>query len=151
MKKCNGNYRTNYFKGCGNNFNTLKYGLCVRCLYNWSTTTKEGKEWYKKNSIKNKYKDSKKKYKKISPISKKRELQNKKYLILREEFLSIPENKICPIYKTPTTDIHHMKGRIGDLLLNINYWVALSREGHRYVEDHPKWALENGYTVKRNQ
>jgi len=51
--------------------------------------------------------------------------------------------------KTETTDIHHKKGRIGKLYLDITFWIALSREGHCMVEENPEWAKENGYSLDR--
>ena len=88
-------------------------------------------------------------YKPIKKVSDKRKIQNAKYLVLRIEFLGRPENQKCPITGKPTTDVHHMKGRIGDLLLDTRYWVALSREGHKYVEENPEWAKENGFSLNR--
>jgi len=88
-------------------------------------------------------------YKPIKKVSDKRKIENAKYLVLRIEFLGKPENQKCPINGKPTTDVHHMKGRIGDLLLDTRYWVALSREGHKFVEENPEWAKENGYSLNR--
>lgn len=85
----------------------------------------------------------------IKKVSEKRSVENLKYLAQRIVFLGKPENKICPITKKPTSDVHHKKGRIGSLLLDERYWVALSREGHAYVEENPKWAKENGYSLNR--
>jgi len=82
----------------------------------------------------------------IPKVSKKRQVEQLQYQVLRTEFLSKPENKICPITKQPTTDIHHKKGRVGSLFLDTRYWVALSREGHEFVEKHPEWAKQNGYS-----
>ena len=86
---------------------------------------------------------------KIKPISQKRQIENLKYQVLRTEFLGKPENQICPITNQPTTDIHHKKGRVGSLFLDTTFWIALSREGHRYVEENPEWAKENGYSLNR--
>lgn len=85
----------------------------------------------------------------IPKVSDKRKIENAKYSVLRIEFLGKPENKICPITGWPTTDIHHKKGRVGDLFLDTKYWIALSREGHQHVEDNPEWAKENGYSLDR--
>lgn len=86
---------------------------------------------------------------KIPKVSKKRQVEQLKYQVLRTEFLSKPENKICPITKQPTTDIHHKKGRVGSLFLNTEFWIALSREGHKFVEENPEWAKLNGYSLNR--
>jgi len=58
--------------------------------------------------------------------------------------------KICPIYPHLTvTDIHHMKGRTGDLLLNTEFWLAVSRKGHMRIELNPTWAREMGFSLPR--
>lgn len=85
----------------------------------------------------------------INKVSDKRKIENAKYSVLRIEFLGKKENQICPITGWSTTDIHHKKGRIGDLFLDTRYWIALSREGHQHVEDNPEWAKENGYSLDR--
>ena len=85
----------------------------------------------------------------IKKVSEKRSVENLQYSADRIVFLGKPENKICPITKKPTTDIHHKRGRIGSLLLDQRYWVALSREGHKYVEENPEWAKMNGFSLNR--
>lgn len=85
----------------------------------------------------------------IAKRSKKRETQEKLYSQLRKAYLAKPENKTCPITKQPSTEVHHKKGRIGDLLLDTRYWLAVSREGHRKIEENPEWAKEMGYSLSR--
>lgn len=96
----------------------------------------------------------------IPRFSKKATVLNSQYSADRIIFLGKPENKICPVTNQPTTDVHHKKGRKGfaddwarlnniPLLLDQRYWLALSREGHRHVEEHPEWAKENGYSLNR--
>ena len=92
---------------------------------------------------------TKKEFIKIPQISKKRQVEQLKYSVLRIEFLGKSENKVCPITGLETTDIHHKKGRVGSLYLDTKYWVALSREGHKFVEENPIWAKENGYSLNR--
>lgn len=89
------------------------------------------------------------KMKPMKKVSDKRALENIIYNSERIKFLQLPENRICPITKQPTTDVHHMKGRIGSLLLDKRFWKALSREGHKFVEENPIWAKENGYSLNR--
>lgn len=85
----------------------------------------------------------------IPKVSKKRKIENLQYQVLRKQFLEKPDNRTCPITGLPTTDIHHKKGRTGTLFLNTDYWIALSREGHKQVEENPQWAKENGYSLNR--
>lgn len=85
----------------------------------------------------------------IPKVSEKRKVEDLKYYAQRVVFLGKPENKICPITGTHTTDVHHKKGRVGSLYLDETYWIALSREGHKYVEENPEWAKKNGYSLHR--
>jgi hypothetical protein len=101
-----------------------------------------------KNALKNAGKP-KAQPKPINKLSKKRQVEELRYKVLRIEFLGKKENQICPITKEKTTDIHHKKGRIGDLLLDTRYWVALSRRGHKFVEENPEWARKNGFSLNR--
>ena len=105
--------------------------------------------WQFRQNVNSKKNPKQKKDYKIPKVSQKMKVRNLQYQVLRIEFLGKKENQICPITKTKTTDIHHKKGRIGSLLLDTRYWVALSREGHKYVEEHPDWAKENGYSLSR--
>ena len=51
VKTCQGNYRVDKFKGCGNTSFKFKYGLCPSCLYEWMTTTENGKIHYAKTFL----------------------------------------------------------------------------------------------------
>lgn len=86
-------------------------------------------------------------YKKpIKKTSDKRAKENKSYLTLREVFL---KDKFCPITGQIATQIHHKKGRIGSLLCDVRYWLAVSDEGHKKIELNPIWAKEQGYSLSR--
>lgn len=92
--------------------------------------------------------DKKRTKTKIKAESDKRRTQTATYGKLRKAFLE--EYPICPITGQPTTDIHHSLAREGAWLLLRRYWIALSRRGHRLVEDNPTWALENHLRLKIN-
>lgn len=94
-------------------------------------------------------KPEKKVQKPIARRSKKRTIEELQYNSDRIIFLAKPENQICPITKQQTTEVHHQKGRIGKLLLDQRFWIALSTEGHRQVELNPEWAKENGFSLSR--
>jgi hypothetical protein len=100
-------------------------------------------------------------YKPINRVSKKRQVQELQYAADRIIFLAKPENKICPITRQPTTEIHHVRKRRGfadewarlnniPLLLDQRYWLAVSRIGHQKIEENPTWAYEKGYSQKNN-
>lgn len=112
-----------------------------------------GLEWKQYNSLQkcpcDACKSKAKKPKRIKPVSEKRKAENLVYSELRRVFLNLPENKVCPVTGQPTTDVHHKKGRIGTLLLDTKYWLAVSREGHIKIEENPEWAYEKEFSIKR--
>lgn len=77
----------------------------------------------------------------IKAESSKRRAQIATYGKLREEFLE--QHPTCPVTGERTIDIHHSVAREGAWLLLRRYWIAVSRRGHRLIEDHPIWAWEN--------
>jgi hypothetical protein len=83
----------------------------------------------------------------ISKVSPKRKIENAKYTVLRIEFLSKPENRICPITGWPATEVHHTycgKDR-AKYYLDTTTWIAVSRDGHNWIHDNPKEAREKGF------
>lgn len=105
----------------------------------------------------------KKKYKQKKPISKKSKKQkvlDAKYSVLRIEFLGKKENQVCPVTGEKTTDVHHMMGRVGyaddwarfnniPLIIDVRYFLAVSRRGHQHIEENPEWAKEKGFSKSR--
>lgn len=85
----------------------------------------------------------------IARRSKKRIIQELQYNADVKIFLGKPENRICPVTGLQTNQVHHKKGRIGSLLLDQRYWLAVSPEGHRRIENNPEWAKENNYSLNR--
>ncbi len=65
----------------------------------------------------------------------------------RVEFLKL--NPLCPITGQRTTEIHHRAGRVGDKLLDKGYWLAVSRQGHIWIEMNPAEAKRLRYSVSR--
>ncbi len=51
----------------------------------------------------------------------------------------MPTYEACPV----STDVHHVKGR-GKFYLDESTWMAVSRESHRWIHNHPKEARELG-------
>jgi len=88
-----------------------------------------------------------KSFKPIPKVSAKRKIENLKYSALRIEFLGKKENRICPITKQPTTEVHHTycgKDR-AKYYLDVSTWLAVSRKGHNWIHDNPKEARELGF------
>jgi len=88
---------------------------------------------------------------KIAPLSDKRKKQNAEYLKLRLEFLN--EHQLCqvklPGCKIYASDVHHAQGRTGNLLVDVDNFVAICRPCHDYVELNPLWSKENGFSKNR--
>ena len=67
----------------------------------------------------------------IKPISDKQLARLAEYRKVRKEFLSRKENQICPVTGEKTNQVHHRKGKIGDLLCDTRFFLAVSFKGHR--------------------
>lgn len=88
-----------------------------------------------------------KKPKPIRKVSTKQEKLNKEYSILRVEFLSLPENQICPVTKQQATEVHHKysgKDR-AKYFLETTTWLGVSRLGHIWIHENSKLARELEY------
>lgn len=136
--------------------------LCEGCRYPpWShgycrvhQKMRTDAKWLKSlESARNKRKRPAKKTPVRRPIrhrAPRRAAQYAQYRIDRDEFLSRPENQMCRVYPwLEATDIHHMKGKIEDLLLDQRWWLPVSRLAHDKIELNPDWAKENGYSIDR--
>lgn len=45
-------------------------------------------------------------------------------------------------------EVHHCAGRSGSNFLNEATWMAVSRQGHRWIHENPGKARERGYITK---
>lgn len=77
------------------------------------------------------------------------------YRTRRDRFLAKLRNKLCPVAlavwkrKVPVAEVHHTRGRIGTLLNDERYWLAVSLIGHRWIHEHPQAARERGWLAER--
>lgn len=97
----------------------------------------------------------KKHYKPIKKFSQAGIRKTKLYKKAREAFFSNDVNHICKVgapgvCTIHATDVHHMAGRIGELLTNQTYFLAVCRGCHRYLHDHSEWAQEHGFIIHLN-
>lgn len=88
----------------------------------------------------------KKKAYKIPPRSEKRAAQEKAYNLFIRLWLV---GKKCPMCGKDATQVHHKKGRIGKLLLDVRFFLPVTQDCHQYIEEHPEWAKEQGYSLSR--
>jgi hypothetical protein len=84
----------------------------------------------------------------IAPRSHKRAKQEKEYSTKRKTFML--DNPLCQaniigLCTTHSTDVHHIKGRSGELLLEVNEWMSVCRACHTWIELHAIEATELGY------
>ena len=84
--------------------------------------------------------------KRMKPRSYKRAAQEREYRKLRVRFL---EDALCERCGFQANEIHHKKGRIGALLTDTDYFMAVCSPCHRYIEDHPKESREKGWSISR--
>jgi hypothetical protein len=90
----------------------------------------------------------------IKKVSKALAKEREIYARLRQKFLL---NKWCALHgrNCIPTEIHHAAGREGvnekgtPRLLDVENFIPLCSEAHRYIEEHPKWAKENGFSESR--
>jgi len=71
------------------------------------------------------------------------------YRPLRDAYLA--EHQWCtyPGCRARSVDVHHRRGRVGDLLFDRCHWSALCRTHHDWVGEHPTEALELGLSERR--
>ena len=74
--------------------------------------------------------------------------QRQQYKAQAKQFLA---GQICAVFPwsgnrpRPATQVHHVRGRLGKLLLDQMYWLPVSAVGHRWIHDHPDEARRMGY------
>lgn len=140
-------------KGCGDHkriYNKSRF-LCAGCYkYNRAKVYQERSQKRPQKPKKHKIKNATAKQLKLLS----------KYRKIRDPFMRDPKNKFCPVTGQLTTDVHHKKGKIGyadewarindiPLLLDVRFFLAVSRKGHEKIETNPEWAKKNGYSIDR--
>lgn len=81
-------------------------------------------------------------------LSIKRQKQQRLYSVLRRQFLE--DKEVCEVCKVgQATEVHHKKGRIGDLLTDERFFLAVCRFCHQKLEEFPEWAKKVGYSISR--
>lgn len=87
----------------------------------------------------------------IRKLSKKRANLSAQYRRRRKRFLE--DNPICQAgldgCTHHATQIHHQKGRIGMLLIDMENFLAVCHCCHQIIEHAPEMAKQNGYSKSR--
>ena len=84
---------------------------------------------------------------KIKPRSVKRAKQERDYSCVREKFLL--KNPDCERCQNVATEVHHKKGREGNLLCDTTYFMATCRECHIWIENNPLQAKREDWSLNR--
>jgi hypothetical protein len=88
---------------------------------------------------------------KIKPVSTKQAKALSNYAKVRKDFLS--KHLFCEANLTGclviADQIHHVEGRLGELLIDPNNFLAVCGVCHRFIEDNPTEALKMGFSKKR--
>ncbi len=92
--------------------------------------------------------EKKKPITKIKKVSDRQREKDAIYFPLRDKFLR--QNTSCALFPLlRATEVHHKRGRVGKNYTDVTTFLAVSRLGHRFIEDNPEWAKENGYSESR--
>lgn len=89
----------------------------------------------------------------IKKVSDKLKSNLEKYYEVRDKYLS--ENPKCEANieckgKNTATDIHHKKGRIGKMLTDVKFFMAVCRDCHTWIHDNDAKARELGFLLSKN-
>lgn len=90
--------------------------------------------------------------KRIPPRSSKRRKQEAQYLRDREVFLTTRSRCEMKLHCCTAwaTEVHHMRGRDGDRLLDQDWWMPGCNACHHAVTVNPQMAYDRGLSVHRN-
>ena len=90
----------------------------------------------------------------IRPVAKNKQKAKRLYALEASKFiaesLADPHRGYCPIMLTfgrnvLVTQVHHMRGRVGPLLIDRRFWLAVSAEGHTWIHANPQLACKQGW------
>ncbi len=93
----------------------------------------------------------------IRSVSPKRAKQNALYRKLRRAFLA--EHALCHACMVrrellsikASTQIHHIRGKIGKLLTDVRFWCAVCDRCHRWITDHTTEARALGLICEKGK
>lgn len=81
----------------------------------------------------------------IRPISATQQTRLREYLKKRKAWI---KGKLCACHGThAATDVHHMKGRVGPLLLDERFWLPVCRTAHNWIGANVAKAKARGWIL----
>lgn len=99
-----------------------------------------------------KVKSGKAKKKSIAPISESQKKRLAEYRIVRDKYMKEHETcqaKVPNVCTGYSLDLHHMGGKIGNMLTNVQYFLAVCRCCHNWIGDNHSSAMNLGLVVER--
>jgi len=86
---------------------------------------------------------------KVKVVTEKRAGELREFAKLKKEYLEA--YMCCEVEgcNERSVDVHHQKGREGELLLDINFFMAVCRWHHIEITEHSKEAIKKGYSKSR--
>lgn len=89
-----------------------------------------------------------KRNKRVNHQKPRRTLEEMSYALSRTQFIAA--HPVCPVSGRKTCQVHHSAKREGRWLLLQRYWIAVSSEGHQWIEDNKREAEKLGLMVRLN-
>lgn len=72
------------------------------------------------------------------------------YASLKRRFLK--ENKVCAVCgQRRRIGVHHLRGRLGLLLICVEYWLPVCHPCHSWIHQHPKLARMRGFLCQEGE
>ena len=110
--------------------------------------------WLRKQTVTGERNKPTNQRKPIAHRSPKRAKQEREYSKVRRTFLL--SSPVCTaqlpnICTHHSTDVHHKKGRIGELLTDVTFFLSVCRQCHDWIEMHPIEAKELGFSISRSK
>lgn len=81
--------------------------------------------------------------------SPKRARQERRYTFLRAQYLDTNPWCAHPACTQYATEVHHKRGRVGELLTAVEHWLPLCHTHHVWVTEHPALAKVMGLSENR--
>ena len=89
-------------------------------------------------------------------MSKAQSVRNAKYVKAKRVWWPTVKGTLCPVMLAIFNLVrfvdkwpHHIRGRSGELLWATEWFLAVSCEGHRWIEDHKEEARKHGWEAQR--
>lgn len=85
----------------------------------------------------------------IRRVSRVRGKQLREYAKARAIYMH--QHSLCEILGCSvwSSQLHHRKGRVGKMLNDKRYWMALCWSHHSKIHDNPRWAMDHGYLLQK--